>query len=612
MKSVVAAFLHIQLFFVACLLLGKCCAFTSSTSDPHFGTNTMPDDNFRIGYVADVEGHWDYFLEYVQRSQVLDWEDHEEHNNILSTPTSNKSIKFQRLKLRPNTHFVYGGDSVDKGPGDIRLCRSLVSLKKRYPDNVHLLVGNRDLNKLRFSSELSDDDMRRPLEDIKRPFWDPKAKSYKEHLEEIIQNDAADSKDCTLENLNTKAERLRWMLKHTLGCPETFEFRREEVAILEQIYGSYPPNFSETHDSSPIHFFPTNNDATKVTDETVVNSFEYEINHPEGSLRQYMHHASIAAIIGNTIFVHGAIDRLTMRFVPAKESKFELPTSPPPSFTEQSIVNITDGTMIEDVHEWVKSLNDYLHDGLKDFESRPVWNPERTSRGGESLLAIQNRPSMWGRSVVCNSYADGGVVATDDAEEGRKKALRIAEEECNPLAFEGIASNVLDPIPAEWLLKHGIRRIVVGHKPTGDCPAVLSPAYTGVEVCAVDTSFARRSDISTDKMCDRFGKNRGDAMSVVEIAGRDPHNNCLEVFGTLADGREYFSKHPHIGDNKDVETGDPNLGKRTSDGWWVKASAAGHYHASRGSGRNVEYDIRSEEEVMRLMDPVNIIQRRVN
>ena len=95
--------LHIQIFVVACLLLGKCCGFTSSTFDPHFGTNTMPDDNFRIGYVADVEGHWDYFLEYVQRSQVLDWEDHEEHNNILSTPTS-KSIKFQRLKLTSSEH----------------------------------------------------------------------------------------------------------------------------------------------------------------------------------------------------------------------------------------------------------------------------------------------------------------------------------------------------------------------------------------------------------------------------------------------------------------------------------------------------------------------------
>ena len=52
-------------------------------------------------------------------------------------------IALQRLNLRPNTHFIYGGDSVDKGPGDIRLCRALDGLKKRYPDRVHLLDDRR-------------------------------------------------------------------------------------------------------------------------------------------------------------------------------------------------------------------------------------------------------------------------------------------------------------------------------------------------------------------------------------------------------------------------------------------------------------------------------------
>lgn len=609
-----SSLLHRKLLLFFACLTGQCCAFNSillgqrndrperfipQSHHSHVG-NDMSDDDFRIGYVADVEGHWDYFLEYVQRSKVLDWEEHDSHNNNLSSITG---ITFQRLKLRPNTHFIYGGDSVDKGPGDIRLCRALVGLKKRYPDRVHLLVGNRDLNKLRFASELSDEDMSRPMEDIKRPFWDPNAKSYKEHLEEILQtHSAATNDDYTLDHFNTKAERLRWMLKHTLGCPDTFEFRREEISIFKDVYGCYPPH-SETHESSPVHtdVSRTNDvssDTTKVTDEDVVNSFDYEINHPEGSLCQYLHHASIAAIIGNTIFVHGAIDRLTMRFVPSKHSKFELPTSPPPTFSEPSI-ETKDGKMIDNVHEWVQSLNEYLHDGLKDFESRPHWNEDRTSRGGEALLAIQNRPSMWGRSVVCNSYADGGVVATDHAEEQRRQALRVAEEELNPLAFEGIASNVFDQEPADWLLAHGIKRIVVGHKPTGDCPAVLSSAYTGVEVCSVDTSFARRRDISTGEKSNRFGVNRGDAIALVEIAGSDHHNNCLEISGTLADGTEYSNTHPHIGNNNDTVTGDSILGKRTLDGWWIKASVSpGRYHLCKGNGRTVEYDTRSEEDLV--------------
>jgi hypothetical protein len=34
------------------------------------------------------------------------------------------------------------------------------------------------------------------------------------------------------------------------------------------------------------------------------------------------------------------------------------------------------------------------------------------------------------------------------------------------------------------------RRVVVGHKPSGDSPAVLSSAYTGVEVISADISYA--------------------------------------------------------------------------------------------------------------------------
>ncbi len=54
---------------------------------------------FRLGYVSDVEGHWNYFLDYVRRSNVLDWED----------VRSDEEVKFRQLILRPNTYFVYGG-----------------------------------------------------------------------------------------------------------------------------------------------------------------------------------------------------------------------------------------------------------------------------------------------------------------------------------------------------------------------------------------------------------------------------------------------------------------------------------------------------------------------
>lgn len=39
--------------------------------------------------------------------------------------------------------------------GSVRVARSLVLLKKRYPARVTLLLGNRDLNKMRLTSELA-------------------------------------------------------------------------------------------------------------------------------------------------------------------------------------------------------------------------------------------------------------------------------------------------------------------------------------------------------------------------------------------------------------------------------------------------------------------------
>jgi hypothetical protein len=56
------------------------------------------------GFLSDVEGNWDFFLKYVEISKVLSWSD---------------GSKTQ-LVLKDDCRFVFGGDAVDKGTGDIR------------------------------------------------------------------------------------------------------------------------------------------------------------------------------------------------------------------------------------------------------------------------------------------------------------------------------------------------------------------------------------------------------------------------------------------------------------------------------------------------------------
>lgn len=73
--------------------------------------------------------------------------------------------------LRDHCHFVFGGDVCDRGVGDIRVIRELVELKSRYPERVHLLMGNRDINKMRMRFELADYTLATSMGNV---YWVPK------------------------------------------------------------------------------------------------------------------------------------------------------------------------------------------------------------------------------------------------------------------------------------------------------------------------------------------------------------------------------------------------------------------------------------------------------
>jgi hypothetical protein len=112
-------------------------------------THITPAVGWGCTFMTDVEGHWEFFNKQVTESSVLSWD-------------SDGS-----LTLVDNGYFVHGGDAVDKGPGDIRVLRAMVELKEKYPDRVILILGNRDVNKLRIVSELHPDHLgKNPV------FWD--------------------------------------------------------------------------------------------------------------------------------------------------------------------------------------------------------------------------------------------------------------------------------------------------------------------------------------------------------------------------------------------------------------------------------------------------------
>lgn len=112
-----------------------------------------------VGYVSDIEGNLAAWNKYLDTSAVLYREthaDHDHHVNVSShasgTTTSDAHINRTAgsvAALRDGCHFVFGGDVCDRGNGDIRILQDLIHLKQKYPDRVHFIMGNRDVNKLR-------------------------------------------------------------------------------------------------------------------------------------------------------------------------------------------------------------------------------------------------------------------------------------------------------------------------------------------------------------------------------------------------------------------------------------------------------------------------------
>ena len=66
---------------------------------------------------------------------------------------------------------------------------------------------------------------------------------------------------------------------------------------------------------------------------------------------------------------------------------------------------------------------------------------DRTTRGGESLMALQNRSASWGRTVLVNCYGDGGNISSASALKILQNKDRLERSKVDPLQFEGVSSD---------------------------------------------------------------------------------------------------------------------------------------------------------------------------
>ena len=451
-----------------------------------------------ISYVTDIEGDLSFFQRYLATSKVVC-----ATNVVRSSKYPNEwksfDVDFRSSKNDDNNmlHFVFGGDLFDHGSGDLRLASSLSQFKRRYPDRVTLLLGNRDLNKLRLLRELNEQHLTLPPDDprIFVPYW--RARKYvttlPEHLSSLrrahasaLLKSTAPSTSSTSSALSasshhhdygpldfvpkswrsksqedestadksttgagtagtagtggaaeevvidTPVERLKWMLRHTMGSQHAFEKRREELTVLRE--------------------------EEIVRDDDVLESFRQSVE-PDGVVRQYLDLTDIMKVHGETLFVHGALTEVNVGTLPPSLEEKEKDEKEEEEEEEQ--------VLFTNAREWSEKLNEW-----KTLEMDKWW---KEWGEGKRLDIREDTPLL---PLTPFPLLDYGVHGGCDF----KTVVYNTWLDANHHPTQHLSSRV-----NQFMVENKLARVVAGHQPHGDCPSVLRGDSFYVLMC--DTTY---------------------------------------------------------------------------------------------------------------------------
>mmetsp|Transcript_60445 Transcript_60445/g.128121 ORF Transcript_60445/g.128121 Transcript_60445/m.128121 type:complete len:789 (-) Transcript_60445:41-2407(-) len=437
------------------------------SSQPKVQTTMSEDDKLKITYVSDVEGHWQYFCNFITYAKGLRFEKPGDHKGDRQPSDS-------KLVLEDGWIFVYGGDCTDKGPGSVHFVKVIVELKKRHMDRVHFILGNRDINKMRFTAEISESEIAR-LRELPIPYWVNEKKTTTaldyirtlaakaENIEEKAVTEAM------IDKHNTTANRIRWMNIFSAGSDTDFELHREGIAHARNVAIS------------------------EVSDDDVVNDYKDMVKEG-GPVRDYLRFGKIAVILGKTLFVHGTVVCDTLG---GEEGEFWAIDAVPGASPADDKRHKTD------LRAWVEDINKWASSQIGQWLSNPLWSVPPTSssveswsgRGAHELL-LYGTPAYTSPSVVYGRWLE--------------------------------RSNMPKPMPpglVQHLTSQGIHRIILGHTPHGTCPTIIP--HVGLQVVMADTSFSEAGSHLAYK-----GDMRGSAVSALII-----ENGACRISGQVKEGR---------------------------------------------------------------------------
>jgi hypothetical protein len=505
-----------------------------------------------ISYLTDVEGDKAYLDRYVETSKVLEFVENSDGDDTATPFRYPKRIDF----TNPTAMLVYGGDVWDKGGYDLYVIRQLLDLKRRHPNRVLLILGNRDINKLRIVQEMGV----RELPPHPGLSWFQGTGRVGDPKSNPPPTDAV--------------ERLQWILSQTMGSPDAFEHRRNELE-WERRGGT---GSSDT-----------------VSGEDVVESYR-ESCHPKGELGQYLSQAQLATQIGPLLFVHGCLP-LTPDVVmnDSQSSVWDDLTFCMPWLPEGETAQDHGVTTVDD---WIVALNQFCSTKVQEWKDQ-IQRLE-TGQDYDSKIWAYKGGYHYGPSYSALIQYGMGMLP------GRKQNPTVVYNSFTPSGmphrfYPDSEEPQLVQATREFFDRAKVQIILTGHKPQGDMPSPIRVDDSSWVLCC-DTSYSGDTIWHSTDMDgpQRTNLGRGEAVSFrgdvavseVLLRLRGDTLQSVQYHGVLSDGTEYETvnllDHAHNSTIGQVapdhlvpsELDSPHQGR-----WWTKSifSDGSHlFHAGEG------------------------------
>jgi hypothetical protein len=301
-----------------------------------------------------------------------------------------------------------------------------------------------------------------------------------------------------LEDNNYKinaVSRLKYILDYTMGSNGCFDKRRKELSII------------------------LNKDPDSISDNDIITSFLNSVspnpnnikNTNDNYMLKYLKNGKIAYIFGEHIFVHGAVNKNNIGYIPNNKN------------------------IVDDVDKWVSGLNKWFQKDLKEYIANPEYGGISKKRKGYKIIDY---------AVPSENKT---VVYSDNLKNGNGQYIN---------------AKVI-----KYLNKGGIHSIISGHRPHSDCPLVLrSKKLTAV---SADTSYSNKGHRS------KWGiDNRGNAVSEVllYLNGDIQIHGILQdnqKYDYIIKNKEIKPVEP-VKPDKHAPKYDKYIGLQLKNNYWVK------------------------------------------